>query len=159
MQVTAVYPGTFDPITLGHIHLVERASKLFGTVILGVAENPNKAPLFDLSKRVELAQEALQGLDNVQVVGFSGLLAQFAKDQGASVLLKGLRGVADFEYELQMAHMNRAMSPELDSIFLTPIHRLSYISSTLVREAARLGGDIEQFVTPNVADALRDVYR
>lgn len=159
MTVKVIYPGTFDPITLGHVHLVERAAKMFDQVVVAVAENPGKAPLFDLDTRVELAKTALGSLSGVTVVGFSGLLAKFAVEQKATVLLKGLRGVADFEYELQMAHMNRAMSPELDSVFLTPINRLSYISSTLVREAARLGGKIDEFVTPNVAQALRDVYK
>lgn len=159
MSVVALYPGTFDPITLGHVHVVERASVLFDTVVVSVAESPNKKPLFDLEQRVELAENALEHIPNIVVTGFSGLLAKFAKQHNAKVLLRGLRAVADFEYELQLANMNRALEPELDSLFLTPVERFSYISSTLVREVARLGGDIDQFVTPNVAQALKDAYR
>ncbi|MGB0964925.1 MAG: pantetheine-phosphate adenylyltransferase [Litorivicinus sp.] len=158
MSVTALYPGTFDPITLGHVHVVERASVLFDKVIVSVAESPNKKPLFELEQRVQMAENALQHLDNIVVTGFSGLLAAFAKQHNAKVLLRGLRAVADFEYELQLANMNRALEPELDSLFLTPVERFSYISSTLVREVARLGGDIDQFVTPNVAQALKEAY-
>lgn len=158
MSVIALYPGTFDPITLGHVHVVERASVLFDKVIVSVAESPNKQPLFDLAQRVQMAENALEHLDNIEVTGFSGLLASFAKQHNAKVLLRGLRAVADFEYELQLANMNRALEPELDSLFLTPVERFSYISSTLVREVARLGGDINQFVTPNVAQALKEAY-
>ena len=159
MTVVALYPGTFDPITLGHVHVVERASVLFDSVVVSVAESPNKQPLFDLQTRVRLAEDALKHLDNIVVTGFSGLLAKFAKQHNAKVLLRGLRAVADFEYELQLANMNRALEPELDSLFLTPVERFSYISSTLVREVARLGGDINQFVTPNVAQALKEAYQ
>ncbi|QGG79218.1 pantetheine-phosphate adenylyltransferase [Litorivicinus lipolyticus] len=158
MSVKAIYPGTFDPITLGHVHVIERASQLFDHLVVAVAESPNKQPLFDLETRVELAHSAIKHLDNVSIMGFSGLLAQFARKQNAKVLLRGLRAVADFEYELQLANMNRALEPELESLFLTPVEHFSYISSTLVREVARLGGDITPFVTPNVADALNQVY-
>ena len=159
MSVVALYPGTFDPITLGHVHLVERASLLFDKIVLSVAESPNKKPLFNLEKRVELARKATAHLDNVEVTGFSGLLAPFARKHGAKVLLRGLRAVADFEYELQLANMNRALEPELDSIFMTPVERFSYVSSTLVREVARLGGDIDQFVPPDVAHAFKEAYQ
>ncbi len=158
MSVKAIYPGTFDPITLGHVHVIERASLLFDHLVVAVAESPNKKPLFDLQARVELAENAVQHLDNVSIMGFSGLLAKFARQQQAKVLLRGLRAVADFEYELQLANMNRALEPELDSLFLTPVEHFSYISSTLVREVARLGGDITPFVTPNVAAALKQAY-
>lgn len=158
MSVKALYPGTFDPITLGHVHVVERAAAMFDHVVVAIAESPNKAPLFDLNTRVSLAESSLEHLPNVSVTGFSGLLARFAKEQEAKVLLRGLRAVADFEYELQLANMNRALEPELDSVFLTPIERLSYISSTLVREVARLGGDITPFVPPSVAAALQARY-
>lgn len=159
MSVKALYPGTFDPITLGHVHVVERAAAMFETVIVAIAESPNKKPLFDLDQRVALAEASLAHIPNVSVTGFSGLLARFAREQNAKVLLRGLRAVADFEYELQLANMNRALEPELDSVFLTPIERLSYISSTLVREVARLGGDITPFVAPAVATALQQAYR
>lgn len=154
-----IYPGTFDPITKGHGDLVERAAKLFDQVIIAVAASPKKNPLFPLEKRVELVREVTRHLPNVEVVGFSSLLAQFARDQKANVLLRGLRAVSDFEYEFQLANMNRQLAPEVESLFLTPSEKYSYISSTLVREIAALGGNIEQFVHPAVATALRERFR
>lgn len=154
-----IYPGTFDPITKGHGDLAERAAKLFDQVIIAVAASPKKNPLFPLEKRVELVREVTRHLPNVEVVGFSSLLAQFARDQKANVLLRGLRAVSDFEYEFQLANMNRQLAPEVESLFLTPSEKYSYISSTLVREIAALGGNIEQFVHPAVATALRERFR
>ncbi|MBA1273712.1 pantetheine-phosphate adenylyltransferase [Stutzerimonas azotifigens] len=153
-----LYPGTFDPITKGHGDLVERAARLFDHVIIAVAASPRKNPLFPLEQRVELAQEVTRHLPNVEVVGFSSLLATFAKEQNANILLRGLRAVSDFEYEFQLANMNRHLAPELESLFLTPSEKYSYISSTLIREIARLGGDISNFVHPTVMDALHKRY-
>lgn len=152
-----LYPGTFDPITRGHGDLVERASRLFDHVIIAVAASPKKNPLFPLEQRVELAREVTRHLPNVEVIGFSTLLASFAKEQGANVLLRGLRAVSDFEYEFQMASMNRHLIPEVETLFLTPAEQHSFISSSLVREIARLGGDVSGFVPASVLDALRKV--
>ncbi|RMF19887.1 MAG: pantetheine-phosphate adenylyltransferase [Gammaproteobacteria bacterium] len=151
----AVYPGTFDPITNGHSDLVERGARLFDEVIVAVAESPKKQPLFTLEERVSLAQTALSHLDNVRVMGFSGLLAEFVPSQGANIILRGLRAVSDFEYEFQLADMNRKLAPDVESLFLTPANHLSYISSTLIREIAALNGDVSEFVHPAVAEALR----
>ncbi|WP_369601134.1 pantetheine-phosphate adenylyltransferase [Hahella sp. SMD15-11] len=151
----AVYPGTFDPITQGHMDLVERGARLFDEVIVAVAESPKKQPLFSLDERVELARTALAHLDNVRVTGFRGLLARFVPEQGANIILRGLRAVSDFEYEFQLADMNRKLAPGVESIFLTPANHLSYISSTLIREIAALRGDVSEFVHPAVAEALR----
>lgn len=151
---TVLYPGTFDPITKGHTDLVERASKLFDKVVVAVAASTKKNPAFALEQRVELAQEVLKHLPNVEVVGFSTLLAHFVKDVNANVLLRGLRAVSDFEYEFQLANMNRQLAPEVESLFLTPSEKYSYISSTLVREIAALGGDVTKFVHPVVHEAL-----
>ena len=153
-MVTAIYPGTFDPITNGHIDLVIRASKLFERVIVAVAINPSKEPAFDLEKRVALAKKTLVGLDNVDVCGFDGLLIDVAREQGAEVILRGLRAVSDFEHEFQLAGMNRRMEPNVETLFLTPAEQFSYISSSLVREIASLGGDVSDFVAPEVAQAL-----
>lgn len=150
-----LYPGTFDPITMGHADLVERASRLFDHVIIAVAANPKKNPLFPLEQRVELAREVTGHLPNVEVMGFSTLLAHFVREQNANVLLRGLRAVSDFEYEFQLANMNRQLAPEVESLFLTPSEKYSYISSTLVREIASLEGDVSKFVHPAVMDALK----
>ena len=150
-----LYPGTFDPITMGHADLVERASRLFDHVIIAVAANPKKNPLFPLEQRVELAREVTKHLPNVEVMGFSTLLAHFVREQNANVLLRGLRAVSDFEYEFQLANMNRQLAPEVESLFLTPSEMFSYISSTLVREIASLEGDVSKFVHPAVMDALK----
>jgi len=154
MHTKAIYPGTFDPVTNGHIDLVERASKLFTEVIVGVANSPSKKPRFTLEQRVNLAKAVTQHLDNVIVVGFSGLLVDFAKQYQATVLVRGLRAVSDFEYEFQLANMNRRLHPDLESVFLTPSEKNSFISSTLVKEVALHGGDVSQFVPDIVSDAL-----
>lgn len=154
MSQRVIYPGTFDPITNGHSDLIERAARLFGEVIVGVAASPSKRPLFDLDERVALAREITAHLPNVSVVGFSGLLVDFAKTHGATVLVRGLRAVSDFEYEFQLANMNRRLMPELESVFLTPAEENSFISSTLVKEVALHGGNIAQFVDARVASAI-----
>ncbi|KFN47793.1 pantetheine-phosphate adenylyltransferase [Arenimonas metalli] len=150
----ALYPGTFDPITNGHIDLVARASSLFDRVIVGVAESPGKGPALPLAERVELARLALSEFGNVEVAGFNSLLAHFVHEVGAGVLLRGLRAVSDFEYEFQLASMNRHLIPDVETLFLTPAEQHSFISSSLVREVARLGGDVSGFVHPAVAKAL-----
>jgi pantetheine-phosphate adenylyltransferase len=155
----AVYPGSFDPITNGHIDLVSRASPLFDRVVVGVAESAGKNPSFSLDDRIALARLALAGLANVEVRGFSSLLALFVKETGAGVILRGLRAVSDFEYEFQLASMNRHLIPEAETLFLTPAEQYSFISSSLVREIARLGGDVSGFVHPAVQQALRQRWR
>ena len=152
---TVVYPGTFDPITNGHVDLVERAAKLFERVVVAVATSEKKTPLFSLEARVELAETALGHVNAVEVVPFKGLLIDFVREYDSHCVLRGLRAVADFEYEFQLANMNRAMSPSFESVFLTPSAELSYISSSLVREIAALGGDVSRFVPTNVTEALR----
>ena len=151
---TVVYPGTFDPITNGHIDLVERAARLFDKVVVAIASSERKGPLFSLDERVMLTEQVLGHLDNVVVTGFNILLTDFVTQQDSNCVLRGLRAVADFEYEFQLANMNRAIKPDFESVFLTPSEGLSYISSSLVREIASLGGDITPFVAPSVADAL-----
>ncbi|NTS75699.1 pantetheine-phosphate adenylyltransferase [Catenovulum sp. SM1970] len=153
-MVTAIYPGTFDPITNGHIDLISRASKLFSKVIVGVANNPTKKPMFDLTQRVELAEQSLAHYQNAEVVGFSGLLVHFAQQHNANVLLRGLRTTIDFEYELQLATANKRLHKELESIFLPPSEDNAFISSTLVKEIAIHGGDITDFVSAPVKAAL-----
>lgn len=153
-----IYPGTFDPITNGHVDLTERAARLFDRVVVAIAYSEKKTPLFTLEERVVLCQLSLSHLDNVEVVGFSNLLTDFARSQNARCVLRGLRAVADFEYEFQLANMNRAMYPEFESIFLTPSEHLSYISSSLVREIAALHGDITPFVPAQVAAALKSRF-
>jgi pantetheine-phosphate adenylyltransferase len=155
---TVVYPGTFDPVTNGHIDLVERAAKLFERVVVAVATSEKKSPLFSLEERVSLLQESLRQVPAAEVVPFQGLLIDFVTAQQSHCVLRGLRAVADFEYEFQLANMNRAMNPEFESVFLTPSAELSYISSSLVREIASLGGDVSGFVTPNVAQALKQKF-
>jgi pantetheine-phosphate adenylyltransferase len=155
---TVVYPGTFDPVTNGHIDLVERAAKLFERVVVAVATSEKKAPLFVLDERVSLLQSCLQEVPAAEVVPFNGLLIDFVTAQQSHCVLRGLRAVADFEYEFQLANMNRAMNPEFESVFLTPSAELSYISSSLVREIASLGGDVSGFVPPNVAQALKHKF-
>ncbi len=158
MTCTVIYPGTFDPITNGHVDMVERSIKLFDHVIFAVAQNLQKAPLFDLEQRIALAQEALSPLgDGVEICGFNVLLTRFAVQKKAMVVVRGLRMVSDFEHELQLATMNRELAP-LETIFLPPTNRLSYISSSLVREIAALHGDVSPFVPPGVAAALRQHF-
>lgn len=154
MTVRAIYPGTFDPVTNGHTDLIQRASQLFNEVIVGVAASPSKKPLFDLEKRVALIEEVTKHLPNVKVVGFSGLLVDFAKSNQANVLIRGLRAVSDFEYEFQLANMNRRLSPDLESVFLTPAEENSFISSTLVKEVALHKGDVSEFVHAEVKSSL-----
>lgn len=154
-----IYPGTFDPITNGHVDLVERAARLFDCIVVGIAFNEKKTPLFSLEQRVSLCRGSLAHIDNVEVVGFSNLLTDFARAQGARCVLRGLRAVADFEYEFQLANMNRALYPEFESLFLTPSEHLSYISSSLVREIAALQGDVTPFVPSVVAEALRQRFQ
>ena len=151
---TIVYPGTFDPITNGHIDLVERASRLFDKVVIGIASSQRKSPLFTIEERIKLASECLQHVPNVEIHGFDCLLVNFVSDCNADAIMRGLRAVSDFEYEFQLANMNRALSPEIESIFLTPSEKFSYISSSLVREISSLRGDVSQFVPSNVAKAL-----
>lgn len=150
----AIYPGTFDPITNGHADLIVRAAPLFERIVVGVAESPGKAPGFELAERIELARLALAGIANVEVQGFNTLLADFVRKMKAGVLLRGLRAVSDFEYEFQLASMNRHLIPEVETLFLTPAEQYSFISSSLVREIARLGGDVSGFVHPAVQSAL-----
>ena len=154
MTIKAIYPGTFDPVTNGHSDLIIRASKLFSEVLIGVASSPSKKPRFDLAQRVAMIEQVTTDLTNVTVVGFSGLLVDFAKEHQAKVLIRGLRAVSDFEYEFQLANMNRRLSPELESVFLTPAEENSFISSTLVKEVALHKGDVSQFVHPVVRAAL-----
>ena len=150
----AVYPGTFDPITNGHADLVSRAARLFDRVVVGVAKDTGKAPVCGIEERVELASVALAEVDNVEVVPFEGLLVEFCRRHDAGIVIRGLRAVSDFEFEFQLASMNRRLAPEIETIFLTPAERYSFISSTLVREIARLGGDVSEFVHPEVQRLL-----
>ncbi|MEG3790018.1 pantetheine-phosphate adenylyltransferase [Lysobacter sp. CCNWLW3] len=151
----AVYPGTFDPITNGHIDLVDRAAPLFERLIIGVAASPGKGPALPLDLRVELARQAVAHHPHIEVRGFDCLLAHFVAEVGGGVLLRGLRAVSDFEYEFQLASMNRHLIPEVETLFLTPAEQYGFISSSLVREIARLGGDVSGFVPPAVAEALQ----
>ena len=153
-----VYPGTFDPITNGHFDLVRRASRMFDRVIVGLAASPKKAPLFSLEERVHLAEVVLSALPGVEVSGFSGLLVDFANAHNAVAILRGLRAVSDFEFEFQLASMNRLLDPALESVFLTPAEKYSFISSSLVQEVAMLGGDISQLVHPQVAHSLKEKF-
>jgi pantetheine-phosphate adenylyltransferase len=155
MKRKAVYPGTFDPITRGHEDLARRAARLFDHVVLAVADSRAKRPLFTLSERVDIARETLKDLRNVSVVGFSGLLMKFVQQQKARVVVRGVRAVSDFEYEFQLAGMNRGMYPEVETVFMTPGEQYLFISGTLVREIAILGGDVRKFVSPYVARRLK----
>jgi pantetheine-phosphate adenylyltransferase len=154
----AVYPGTFDPLTRGHEDLVRRAARLFGRVVVGVAESPSKRPFFSLAERVEMAQQVLAGLENVEVVGFDELLMNFLRRKGATVIIRGLRAVSDFEYEFQMAGMNRNLYPDVETVFLTPGEQYMFISATMVREIASLGGDVSKFVQPQVGARLVEKF-
>jgi pantetheine-phosphate adenylyltransferase len=155
MNNKAVYPGTFDPITLGHQDLIRRASRLFDTLIVAVADSGAKRPFFTLDERVEMARESLNNVKNVEVVGFSGLLMQFVQEHNARVVIRGLRAVSDFEYEFQLAGMNRGMYPDVETLFLTPGEQYMFISATIVREISVLGGDVSKFVAPHVAQRLK----
>ena len=153
-MIKAVYPGTFDPLTRGHEDLVRRASRLFDHMILGIADSRAKRTFFTLQERIEMAREVLSNVKNLTVVGFSGLLTEFVRQQDARVVLRGLRAVSDFEYEFQLAGMNRALNPEFETMFLTPGEQHMFISATLVREIATLGGDVSKFVDPVVRAKL-----
>lgn len=155
----AIYPGTFDPITNGHIDLVNRASRLFDKVVVAIAVNVPKQPAFTLEERVDFARTALAEVKNVEVTGFESLLVDFVKERGGDVILRGLRAVSDFEHEFQLASMNRHLAPEVETMFLTPAEQFTYISSSLVREIAALGGDISPFVHEKVVAALKDRMR
>lgn len=154
MSIKAIYPGTFDPITNGHIDIITRAAGMFDTLIIAIAASPSKKPMFTLEERVTFAKQATAHLANIEVVGFSDLMANFARAQNANVLVRGLRAVADFEYEMQLAHMNRHLMPELESVFLMPSTEWSFISSTLVKEVARHQGDVTHFLPESVRQAL-----
>ncbi len=155
-MATVVYPGTFDPFTRGHEDLVRRGARLFGRVIVGVADSAAKRPFFTAGERVEMAREVLADLPNVEVISFSTLLMDFVHSQGARIILRGLRAISDFEYEFQMAGMNRSLFPEVETLFLTPGEQWMFVSATIVREIARFGGDVSQFVHPTVAARLKE---
>ena len=159
MKRHAVYPGTFDPITNGHHDLVRRAASIFSRVVVAIAANPNKTPLFSVEKRVELARAVLADVPQVEVMGYSGLTVDFAREQGLSVIVRGLRAVSDFEFEFQLANMTRHLSQDIETVFMTPKEQFTFISSTLVREIAVLGGDVSEFVHPIVAAELRKQSR
>ena len=157
MTVGAMYPGTFDPITLGHEDLVRRAVRLFDKVVVAIAANPEtKAPMFSVDERVALASAALADIDNVEVTGYKGLTVDYAREHGLTVIIRGLRAVSDFEYEFQLANMNRHLTDEVETAFLTPTEKYMFISSSLVREVASLGGDVSEFVSPKVRLALQE---
>jgi pantetheine-phosphate adenylyltransferase len=155
MKRNAMYPGTFDPITNGHHDLVRRAASIFDRVIVAIAANPNKAPMFSLQTRIDLAQRVLHDIPNVEVVGYSGLTVEFARKNDLSVVMRGLRAVSDFEFEFQLANMSRHLAREIETVFLTPQEQFTFISSTLVREIAVLGGDVAEFVHPIVEAELK----
>ena len=157
-KITAIYPGTFDPITNGHLDLVARAAQLFDEVIIAVAENKTKSPLFSLDERVALAKIVTAEFKNVYVIGFDNLLVECAKQQGVRVILRGLRAVSDFEYEFQMAGMNRRLAPELETVFLTPAEQYEFISSSMIREIARLNGNVSCFVPECVHQQLIEKF-
>jgi pantetheine-phosphate adenylyltransferase len=156
MNNKAVYPGTFDPMTLGHEDLVRRASRLFDHVVLAVADSRTKRPLFTLAERIDMAREALADVKNVSVEGFSGLLMNFVKEHDARVVLRGVRAVSDFDYEFQLAGMNRKLYPEVETVFMTPGEEHMFLSATLVREISVMGGDVSKFVSPTIAAGLKN---
>lgn len=159
MQITAIYPGTFDPITNGHLDLIARASRLYHKVVVAVAVNRGKAPLFSLDERVDLVKAVTSEFANVSVIGFDNLLVECAKQQGANVILRGLRAVSDFEYEFQLAGMNRRLAPDLETVFLTPAEQYEFISSSMIREIAQLNGDVSCFVPDLVHQCLINKFR
>ena len=158
MSQRAIYPGTFDPMTKGHVDLIERACNLFDEIVIAIAASEAKNPLFTLDERITIAEKIFESNEKVKVIGFSGLLVDLAKDNDAKILIRGLRVVADFEYEFQLANMNRAMMPELESVFLTPKEQYSYISSSLVKEICKMGGDVSEFVDPISLSELKRKY-
>lgn len=159
MTNTIIYPGTFDPITNGHIDLIQRMSHLFNNVIVAIAANTRKSPVFSLEQRIFLAKQVLTDLPNVTICGFEGLLIDFAKQKQAKIIVRGLRAISDFEYEFQLAGMNRRMHPEIETIFMTPSEQFSYLSASMVREIAQLGGDVGEFVHPIVSKALHEQFK
>jgi len=156
MRPRAVYPGTFDPITRGHEDIVRRAAHIFDQVVVAIAANPNKAPTFAIEQRVELARGVLADIPNVEVIGYQGLTVEFARERNLSVIVRGLRAVSDFEFEFQLANMGRYLQPDIETVFMVPKEKFTFISSTLVREIATLGGDITPFVHPLVQQAFRE---
>lgn len=158
MNRSAVYPGTFDPITRGHEDLVRRAATIFDRVVVAIAANPGKTPLFSIEERIDLARRVLADVPGVEVQGYSGLTVDFARAQNIAVIVRGLRAVSDFEFEFQLATMSRHLTDQVETVFLTPTEQFNFISSTLIREIASLGGNISEFVHPAVADALRERF-
>ncbi|MBT3264568.1 MAG: pantetheine-phosphate adenylyltransferase [Acidiferrobacteraceae bacterium] len=156
MTTKAIYPGTFDPITKGHIDLAERASKLFDEVVIAIAASPSKQPLFDVDERLEMAQISLSHIDNISLVGFDGLLIECVRTAQAQVVIRGLRAVSDFEYEFQLAAMNRRLDPTVETMFLTPSENYTFLSASMVKEIASLGGDVSQFLHPQINKRLAD---
>lgn len=155
----ALYPGTFDPITLGHIDIIERALRLFDEITIAIATSESKTPLFSLEERIEHIDTIFKDNKNVHAISFTGLIVDLAKQEGVTMLIRGLRAVSDFEYEFQLANMNRAMSPDIESVFLTPKAKFSFLSSTLVREIASMGGEVSAFVDPVVEQALKNQFK
>ena len=158
MGSRAMYPGTFDPFTNGHNDLVRRACRIFDKVVIAVAANPGKAPLFTLEQRVDLVQRVLADVPNVEVTGYTGLTVDFARTHGLNVIVRGLRAVSDFEFEFQLATMSRHLNDQVETVFLTPTEQFNFVSSTLIREIASFGGNVSEFVHPIVAEALRNRY-
>ncbi len=155
MTAAAMYPGTFDPITNGHLDLIRRSARVFPRVVVAIAANPGKAPMFTLTERVVLAEEVLDGIEGVEIAGYSGLTVDFAREHGLGVMIRGLRAVSDFEFEFQLATMSRQIAEDVETVFLTPTEQFSFISSSMIREIAMLGGDVSKFVHPKVEAALR----
>ncbi len=158
MNITAIYPGTFDPITNGHLDLIARAAKIYARVIVAVAHNQDKGPLFTIDERMNLAKQITTSYSNVEIIGFDTLLVDCAKELGAQVILRGLRAVSDFEYEFQLASMNRRLSPDLETMFMTPAEQYEFISSSMIREIAKLGGDVSSFVPDVVRQKLLEKF-
>jgi pantetheine-phosphate adenylyltransferase len=156
MTVKALYPGTFDPLTNGHVDLIQRGARLFDHLIVAVLNNPSKNPLFTIEERVEMLEEVISSFDNVSVATFDGLMVDFARQQGVSAVLRGIRAISDYEYEFQMALMNRRLAPEIETVFLQPAGRYSFVSSRMLKEVASFGGDITGLVPPNVLKRFRD---
>ena len=154
----AIYPGTFDPITLGHLDILQRASKLFNHVIITLAINSNKTPLFSREERLDFIGDAVKNLPNVTVDSFEGMLIKFAEKMGASAVIRGLRAISDFEFEFQLALMNRKQNPDITTVFLMPNEKYTYLNSTIIREVAKFGGDVSSFITPLVADKLKEKF-